>query len=56
MRPAAGGGEGWEVHELIGAYAAGELEGKQARLAERPIIERPGYYGRLSPTPGCWCC
>jgi hypothetical protein len=48
VRPAAGGGEGWEVLELIGAYAAGELEGEQARLAERLIIERPGYYGRLA--------
>ena len=42
MRPAAGE-EGWEVLELIGAYAAGELEGEEAREAERLIFERPDY-------------
>jgi anti-sigma-K factor RskA len=38
-----GGEERWEALELIGAYAAGELVGEQARLAERLIIERPDY-------------
>jgi anti-sigma-K factor RskA len=35
--------ERWEVLELIGAYAAGELEGEEAREAERLIFERPDY-------------
>jgi anti-sigma-K factor RskA len=38
-----GGGERWEVLELIGAYAAGELEGEEAREAERLIMERPDH-------------
>ncbi len=33
----------WEVLELIGAYAAGELEGEEAREAERLISERPDH-------------
>ncbi len=33
----------WEVLERIGAYAAGELEGEEAREAERMIYERPDY-------------
>jgi anti-sigma-K factor RskA len=43
MTPAAGGEERWEVLELIGAYAAGELEGEEAREAERLIFERADY-------------
>jgi len=35
--------ERWEVLEKIGAYAAGELEGEEAREAERLIFERPDY-------------
>lgn len=35
--------ERWEVLEKIGAYAAGELEGEEARDAERLIYERPDY-------------
>ena len=33
----------WEMLERIGAYAAGELEGEEAREAERLIFERPDY-------------
>jgi len=33
----------WETLERIGAYAAGELEGEEAREAERLIFERPDY-------------
>jgi anti-sigma-K factor RskA len=33
--------ERWEMLELIGAYAAGELEGEEAREAEQLIFERP---------------
>src|SRR5688500_6189001 len=33
----------WEVLERIGAYAAGELEGEEAREAEQLIFERPDY-------------
>jgi anti-sigma-K factor RskA len=33
----------WEVLELIGAYAAGELGGEDARQAEQLIFERPDY-------------
>jgi anti-sigma factor RsiW len=40
MTPVAGE-ERWEVLELIGAYAAGELEGEEAREAEQFIFERP---------------
>jgi anti-sigma-K factor RskA len=42
MTPVAGE-ERWEVLELIGAYAAGELGGEEAREAERLIFERPDY-------------
>lgn len=35
--------ERWEVLEKIGAYAAGELEGEEAREAERLIFERADY-------------
>lgn len=37
------GEEPWGVLETIGAYAAGELEGEEAREAERLIFERPDY-------------
>ncbi len=37
------GQERWEVLEIIGAYAAGELEGEEAREAEQLIFERPDY-------------
>ncbi len=47
MRPVRAGGGGeqqrWEVLELIGAYAAGELGGEEARRAERLILERAEY-------------
>jgi anti-sigma-K factor RskA len=33
----------WEVLELIGAYAAGELGGEDARRAEQLIFDRPEY-------------
>ncbi len=33
--------ERWEVLEKIGAYAAGELEGEEAREAEQLIFDRP---------------
>ena len=42
MTPVAGE-ESWEVLELIGAYAAGELEGEEAREAEQLIFDRPDY-------------
>ena len=35
--------ERWDVLEKIGAYAAGELEGEEAREAEQLIFERPDY-------------
>ena len=35
--------DAWRVLELIGAYAAGELEAEEAREAERLIFERPDY-------------
>ena len=37
----------WETLERIGAYAAGELEGEEAREVEQLIFERP-YYRRLA--------
>jgi anti-sigma-K factor RskA len=43
MTPAAGNEEWWEVLEIIGSYAAGELEGEEARTAERLILERPDH-------------
>jgi hypothetical protein len=39
MRPVAGE-ERWEVLEKIGAYAAGELEGEEAREAGLPAPRR----------------
>jgi anti-sigma-K factor RskA len=33
----------WAILELIGAYAAGELESEEAREAEQLIFERPEY-------------
>jgi anti-sigma-K factor RskA len=42
MTPLAGE-EHWEVLEMIGAYAAGELEGEAARQAEQLIFERADY-------------
>jgi anti-sigma-K factor RskA len=42
MTPVAGE-ERWEVLEKIGAYAAGELEGEEAREAEQLIFERAEY-------------
>jgi anti-sigma-K factor RskA len=35
--------ERWEVLEKVGAYAAGELEGEEAREAEQLIFDRPDY-------------
>ena len=35
--------ERWDVLERIGAYAAGELEGEEAREAERLIFENPDH-------------
>jgi len=37
------GEDHWEALEKIGAYAAGELEGEEAREAEQLIFERPDY-------------
>ncbi len=37
------GEQRWEVLEKIGAYAAGELEGEEAREVEQLIFERPEY-------------
>ncbi|MDQ3499037.1 MAG: zf-HC2 domain-containing protein [Actinomycetota bacterium] len=37
------GEQRWEVLERIGAYAAGELEGEEAREVEQLIFERPEY-------------
>jgi anti-sigma-K factor RskA len=42
MTPMAGV-DRWEVLEKIGAYAAGELEGEEAREAEQLIFARPDY-------------
>jgi anti-sigma-K factor RskA len=42
MTPVAGV-ERWGVLEKIGAYAAGELEGEEAREAEQLIFDRPDY-------------
>ena len=36
-------GNHWEVLEIIGAYAAGELEGEEAREAEQLIFDRADY-------------
>jgi anti-sigma-K factor RskA len=35
--------DAWTLLELIGAYAAGELEGDKAREAEQLIFERTDY-------------
>ena len=44
MTPEGGVEQRWEVLEKIGAYAAGELEGEEARReAERLIFERAEY-------------
>ena len=37
------GEQRWEMLERIGAYAAGELEGEEAREVEQLIFERPNY-------------
>src|ERR671915_2338335 len=42
MTPVAGE-DAWAHLELIGAYAAGELEGEEAREAEQLIFDRPDY-------------
>jgi anti-sigma-K factor RskA len=41
--PPVAGVERWEVLEKIGTYAAGELEGEEAREAEQLIFDRPDY-------------
>ena len=41
--PPVAGVERWEVLEKIGAYAASELEGEEAREAEQLIFDRPDY-------------
>ena len=41
--PPVAGVELWEVLEKIGAYAASELEGEEAREAEQLIFDRPDY-------------
>jgi anti-sigma-K factor RskA len=33
----------WEILEKVGAYAAGELEGEEAREVEQLMYERPDY-------------
>jgi anti-sigma factor RsiW len=35
--------DAWAVLEKIGAYAAGELDGEEAREVEQLIFERPEY-------------
>ena len=37
------GEQRWEMLEKVGAYAAGELEGEEAREVERLMFERPDY-------------
>jgi hypothetical protein len=37
------GDQGWEILEKVGAYAANELEGEEAREVERLMFERPDY-------------
>ena len=37
------GERNWETLERIGAYAAGELSGEEAREVEQLIFERPEY-------------
>ena len=36
--------ERWEALEKIGAYAAGELEGEEAREAERLLLQNQDYH------------
>ena len=43
MTPVAGV-DRWEVLEKIGAYAAGELEGEEAREAEQLIFDKPDLW------------
>jgi hypothetical protein len=43
MTTPVAGVERWAVLEKIGAYAAGELEGEEAREAEQLIFDRPDY-------------
>ena len=33
----------WEILDKVGAYAAGELAGEEARAVERLMFERPDY-------------
>jgi anti-sigma-K factor RskA len=42
MTPVSGV-ERWEVLEVIGAYAAGELEGEEAREAEQMLFNRSDH-------------
>ena len=35
--------DAWALLELIGAYAAGELEDEEARGAEQLVFDRPDY-------------
>ena len=37
------GEQRWEILEKVGSYAAGELEGEEAREVERLMFERPDY-------------
>ena len=37
------GDQRWEILEKVGAYAANELEGEEARKVERLMFERPDY-------------
>ena len=37
------GDQRWEILEKVGAYAANELEGEEAREVERLMFERPDY-------------
>lgn len=36
--------ERWEIMEKIGAYAAGELEGEEAREAENLLLQNEDYH------------
>jgi anti-sigma-K factor RskA len=35
--------DAWALLEIVGAYAAGELEGEEAREAEQLMYDRPDY-------------
>jgi len=37
------GEQRWEILEKVGSYAAGELEGEEAREVERLMFGRPDY-------------